>query len=308
MEHFKLNLESDFKFDDIVVALGNFDGFHLGHQKLITELNNVKLKKGYKSAVFLFESHTKDLIFHQNSSRIMSFEDKLNKLDSFKIDYVFSIEFSEKIKNLSPKEFLDFLTNKLNIKHIVVGKDYRFSKNREGNTDFIKSYMKEKGLSCTIIDKLNYDNIEISSTKIIEYIKSGKIELANDLLGDCFSIKGKVTHGFQRGRNLGYPTANLEISFNYVMVKEGVYFTKTIVDGKGYFSFSSVGHNPTFDNKKSTIESHIFDFDEDIYGKDIELCFLERLRDNIKFNSVEELIEQLKKDEIRCRELIKNIK
>ena len=308
MEHFKLNLESNFKFDDIVVALGNFDGFHLGHQKLITELNNVKLKKGYKSAVFLFESHTKDLIFHQNSSRIMSFEDKLNKLDSFKIDYVFSIEFSEKIKNLTPNEFLDFLINKLNVKHIIVGKDYRFSKNREGNTDFIKSYMKDKGLSCTIIDKLSYDNIEISSTKIIEYIKSGKIELANDLLGDYFSIKGKVTHGFQRGRNLGYPTANLDISFNYVMIKEGVYFTKTIVDGKEYFSFSSVGHNPTFDNKKSTIESHIFDFHEDIYGKDIELCFLKRLRDNIKFNSVEELIEQLKKDEIRCRELIKNIK
>lgn len=308
MEHFKLNLESDFKFDDIVVALGNFDGFHLGHQKLITELNNVKLKKGYKSAVFLFENHTKDLIFHQNLSRIMSFEDKLNKLESFKVDYVFSIEFSEKIKNLTPNEFLDFLTNKLNVKHIVVGKDYRFSKNREGNTDFIESYMREKSLSCTIVGKLNYDDIEISSTKIIEYIKSGKIKLANDLLGYNFSIKGKVTHGFQRGRNLGYPTANLEISFNYVMVKEGVYFTKTIVDEKEYFSFSSVGFNPTFDNKKSTIESHIFDFDEDIYGKNIELCFLERLRDNIKFNSVKELIEQLKKDEIRCRELIKNIK
>lgn len=308
MEHFKLNLESNFKFDDIVVALGNFDGFHLGHQKLITELNNVKLKKDYKSAVFLFESHTKDLIFHQNSSRIMSFEDKLKKLESFKIDYVFSIEFSEKIKNLTPKEFLDFLTINLNIKHIVVGKDYRFSKNREGNTDFIKSYMEEKCLSCTIVDKLNYDDIEISSTKIIEYIKSGKIELANDLLGYNFSIKGKVTHGFQRGRNLGYPTANIEMSFNYVMVKEGVYFTKTIVDGKGYFSFSSVGYNPTFDNKKSTIESHIFNFYEDIYGKNIELCFLKRLRDNIKFNSINELIEQLKKDEIKCRELIKNIK
>lgn len=308
MEHFKLNLESNFKFDDIVVALGNFDGFHLGHQKLISELNNIKLLKGYKSAVFLFESHTKDLIFHQNLSRIMSFEDKLKKLESFKIDYVFSIEFSEKIKNLTPKEFLDFLTINLNIKHIVVGKDYRFSKNREGNTDFIKSYMEEKCLSCTIVDKLNYDDIEISSTKIIEYIKSGKIKLANDLLGYNFSIKGKVSHGFQRGRNLGYPTANLEISFNYVMVKEGVYFTKTIVDEKEYFSFSSVGFNPTFDNKKCTIESHIFDFDEDIYGKNIELCFLERLRDNIKFNSVKELIEQLKKDEIRCRELIKNIK
>ena len=308
MEHFKLNLESNFKFDDIVVALGNFDGFHKGHQKLISELNNVKLKKGYKSAVFLFENHTKDLIFHQNTSRMMSFADKLIKLEDFKIDYVFSIEFSEKIKNFSPKEFLDFLTINLNIKHIVVGKDYRFSKNREGNTDFIKSYMKENGFSCTIVDKLSYNNIEISSTKIIEYIKSGKIELANDLLGDDFSIKGKVIHGFQRGRNLGYPTANLEISFNYVMVKEGVYFTKTIVDKNEYFSFSSVGHNPTFDNKKSTIESHIFDFHEDIYGKDIELCFLKRLRDNIKFNSIEELIEQLKKDEIKCRELINEYK
>jgi len=282
MEHFKLNLESNFKFDDIVVALGNFDGFHIGHQKLISGLNNVKLNKGYKSAVFLFVNHTKDLIFNQNFSRIMSFEDKLKKLESFKIDYVFSIDFSEKIKSLTPIEFLDFLTINLNVKHIVVGKDYRFSKNREGNIDFIESYMKEKQLSCTIIEKLSYDNSEISSTKIIEYI--------------------------QRGRNLGYPTANLDMSFNYVMVKEGVYLTKTIVDGKEYFSFSSVGHNPTFDNKKSTIESHIFDFHEDIYGKDIELCFLKRLRDNIKFNSIEELIEQLKKDEIKCRELINEYK
>lgn len=308
MEHFKLNLESNFKFDDIVVALGNFDGFHIGHQKLISELNNVKLNKGYKSAVFLFVNHTKDLIFNQNFSRIMSFEDKLKKLESFKIDYVFSIDFSEKIKSLTPIEFLDFLTINLNVKHIVVGKDYRFSKNREGNIDFIESYMKEKQLSCTIIEKLSYDNSEISSTKIIEYIKTGKIELANTMLGDYFSIKGKVIQGFQRGRNLGYPTANLDMSFNYVMVKEGVYLTKTIVDGKDYFSFSSVGHNPTFDNKKSTIESHIFDFHEDIYGKDIELCFLKRLRDNIKFNSIEELIEQLKKDEIKCRELINEYK
>lgn len=308
MEHFKLNLESDFKFDNIVVALGNFDGFHIGHQSLISELKNIKLKKNYKSAVFLFESHTKDLIFHQNSSRIMSFEDKLKKLESFKIDYVFSIEFSKKIKNLTPLEFLEFLTENLNVKHIVVGSDYRFAKNREGNTDFIKSYMNNKNLSCTIVDKISLDNMEISSTKIIEYIRNGNVELVKDLLGNFYSIKGKVVSGFQRGRNLGFPTANLDISFNYVIPKEGVYFTKTIVDEKELYSFSSIGYNPTFDNKKSTIESHIFDFDEDIYGKDIELCFLKRLRDNIKFNSVDELIEQLKKDEIICRELIKNIK
>ena len=143
-------------------------------------------------------------------------------------------------------------------------------------------------------------------TKISEYIRNGNVELVKDLLGNFYSIKGKVVSGFQRGRNLGFPTANLDISFNYVIPKEGVYFTKTIVDEKELYSFSSIGYNPTFDNKKSTIESHIFDFDEDIYGKDIELCFLKRLRDNIKFNSVDELIEQLKKDEIRCRELIKN--
>lgn len=308
MEHFKLNLESDFKFDNIVVALGNFDGFHIGHQSLISELKNIKLKKNYKSAVFLFESHTKDLIFHQNSSRIMSFEDKLKKLESFKIDYVFSIEFSKKIKNLTPLEFLEFLTENLNVKHIVVGSDYRFAKNREGNTDFIKSYMNNKNLSCTIVDKISLNNMEISSTKIIEYIRNGNVELVKDLLGNFYSIKGKVVSGFQRGRNLGFPTANLDISFNYVIPKEGVYFTKTIVDEKELYSFSSIGYNPTFDNKKSTIESHIFDFDEDIYGKDIELCFSKRLRDNIKFNSVDELIEQLKKDEIICRELIKNIK
>lgn len=308
MEHFKLNLESDFKFDNIVVALGNFDGFHIGHQSLISELNNIKIKKGYKTVVFLFESHTKDFIFNQSSSRIMSFYDKLKRLESFNIDYVFSIEFSEKIKNLTPLEFLEFLTENLNVKHIVVGSDYRFAKNREGNTDFIKSYMNNKNLSCTIVDKISLNNMEISSTKIIEYIRNGNVELVKDLLGNFYSIKGKVVSGFQRGRNLGFPTANLDISFNYVIPKEGVYFTKTIVDEKELYSFSSIGYNPTFDNKKSTIESHIFDFDEDIYGKDIELCFSKRLRDNIKFNSVDELIEQLKKDEIRCRELIKNIK
>ena len=220
----------------------------------------------------------------------------------------YEMDYFRKTYSQTPIEFLDFLTINLNVKHIVVGKDYRFSKNREGNIDFIESYMKEKQLSCTIIEKLSYDNNEISSTKIIEYIKTGKIELANTLLGDYFSIKGKVIQGFQRGRNLGYPTANLEMSFNYVMVKEGVYLTKSIIGDKEYFSFSSVGHNPTFDNKKSSIESHIFDFNDDIYGEEIELCFLKRLRDNIKFNSIEELIDQLKKDEIECRELINEYK
>lgn len=304
MEFIKIDLNSKFDLSDISIALGNFDGFHRGHISLIDELNRIKIQKKYKTAILLFENHSRDYIFLNDSNRLMSFDDKVKKLKELNIDYVFSIVFNEKIMGLSPEEFLDFLTKNLNVKHIIVGEDYRFSKKKMGNSAFISHYMKEKGLSSSIIDKVDFDGEKISSRDIINLIENGNVKYANELLGYTYSLKGIVRKGYQRGRKMGYPTANIECTFKYVIPKDGVYFTKTKIDNVEYFSFTSVGHNPTFENQDRTIETHIFDFSRDIYGCEIEVFFFEKIRENSKFKSLEDLIEQIKKDRIKCDELI----
>lgn len=305
MECIKIDLNSKTYIKNVAIALGNFDGFHIGHRELINELNRVKKEKKFNTALLLFDIHSKDFIENTNSKRLMSFNDKLEILDKMNIDYVFKINFDDKFKNLLPDEFLDFLTKNINVKHIVVGDDYRFSKDKYGNAEFIYSYMKKKNLTVSILNNVDYNGEKISSTNIISYISLGKIELANKFLGRYYSIKGTVKSGFRRGRTMGFPTANLFLSYNYIVPKEGVYFTKTLYKNKEYFSFTSIGNNPTFQNKNFTIETHIFDFDKDIYDENIEVFFIKKIRDNIKFNSIEELIEKLKDDKKYCKELIK---
>lgn len=304
MKYFKLNFDEKLNIDNIVIALGNFDGFHLGHKKLIDELKKIKKAKSLSTAVLLFENHTKDFIQNKQSQRLMSNTDKINTLKDESIDFVISIDFDDDFKKLSAVEFLDFLTINLNVKHIVVGEDYRFSKNQQGNVETIEKYMYEKGLSCSILKKINYKDKKISSSDIIEYIKSGDLKLSNKLLGYFYSVNGIVESGYKRGRKLGFPTANLSLNFNYVIPKEGVYFTKTEINDNIYYSFTSIGNNPTFENRANTIETHIFNFSDDLYNRDMKIYFLEKIRDNIKFDKVDDLILQLSEDLKTCKKLI----
>lgn len=304
MEVMKINLDSNFNLDNISIALGNFDGFHKGHFSLIEELDKIKIEKKLKKAIFIFENHSRDFLCSCKNLRLMSFDDKIEILKKYKLDYVFVIDFDEKIKNLSSIEFLDFLTEKLNVKHIVVGEDYKFSKNRNGNSIDIFKYMSDKNLDSTILKIDNFKGEKISSTDIISLIEKGDLKTANTLLNRTYSIKGIVKKGYQRGREMGFPTANVDCKFNYVIPKDGVYFTKTKVKEKEYFSFTSIGYNPTFENNKLTIETHLFDFSKNIYGEEIEVFFIEKIRENEKFKNVDELIEQIKKDKKKCEELI----
>lgn len=304
MEYLKINLEYKSSKDNIVIALGNFDGMHLGHRKLIDELNSVKLKRNLKTAVLLFENHSKNVVLKKEFPRIMSFSDKIDTLTELSIDYIFSIEFDDKFRNLTSKEFLEFLTDNLRVSHIVVGEDYTFGVDR-GKVNVISNFTDNNGISLSIVPSLKYDGYKISSRNIIKDIENGNLKPVNFLLGRYYSLKGNVESGFRRGHKLGYPTANLKLSFNYVIPKDGVYFTKTKYRNKYYFSFTSVGNNPTFNNKNVSIETHIFDFDKEIYDEEIEIFFIERFRDNEKFDSVEKLKEQLSLDREKCNELIK---
>lgn len=304
MKNYNVDLKTKLEIDPVVIALGNFDGFHKGHIELIKELEIVKEKSNYKTSVLLFKNHSRDYNQINKNPRLMSFKDKVKKLESLNVDYCFEMEFNEEIKNTSPIEFLNFLVKNINVKYVVVGEDYSFGKSRLGDSNLIIDYMKENGLSTSIIKKVESNYEKISSSKIISLIEKGLIKNANELLGYIYSIKGVVKGGFQRGRELGYPTANLEMSFNYP-IADGVYFTKTRVLDEDFFSFTSVGNNPTFENKKRTVETHLFDFNRDIYEMEIEIFFFEKIRDNEKFESVEKLVEQINKDKIKCIELIK---
>lgn len=303
MEIIKISLNSNFNLDNISIALGNFDGFHRGHFSLIEALDKVKETEKLKKSILIFENHSRDFLSSNENSRLMSFDDKIEILKKCKLDYVFVIEFDERIKNLTSTEFLDFLTEKLNVKHIVVGEDYKFSKNREGNSGFIFEYMSSKNFSSTIVRIDNFNGKKISSTDIISMIKSGDVKTGNILLNRTYSIKGIVKRGYQRGRQMGFPTANVVCNFNYVIPKDGVYFTKTKIRGIEYFSFTSIGYNPTFDNKDFTVETHIFDFSQNIYHEEIEVFFIEKIRENEKFENIHELVEQIKKDKLKCEEL-----
>lgn len=305
MKHIRINLNTKLNIKNIAIALGNFDGFHIGHIKLINELQRFKNLKKFNTAVLLFRVHSKNFIMNNNFKRLTSFDDKISILEKLDIDYVFSIDFDEILKNLSWIDFLDFLTNNINVNHIVVGEDYKFAKEREGNSNLIYNYMKDKNLSSSIVKSVECEGKKISSTDIISLISLGEIDLANKFLERFYSIRGIVKEGFKRGRSMNFPTANLSLLYDYVIPKDGVYFTKTIYENKEYFSFSSIGNNPTFNNKNSTIETHIFDFNEDIYNKEIKVSFIKRIRDNIKFNSVVDLIYQLNEDKKICYDLIK---
>lgn len=307
MKYIKIDLNTKFTLENISIALGNFDGFHIGHKELIFELEKIKKEKNLKTAVLLFRKHSKDFIQKKDYKRLTSFDDKLQILQIMNVDYVFAIDFDEQLKNLSALEFLEFLTKNINVKYIVVGEDYKFSKNQEGSSKLILNYMKNKNLDCSILKDIKYNHLKISSSDIIKFISLGEIEKANRFLGRYYSVKGIVKKGYRRGTSMGFPTANLDLLFNYVIPKDGVYFTKTRYNNKEYFSFSSIGNNPTFENKESTIETHIFNFNENIYGEKIEVFFIKKIRNNIKFDSVNSLIKQLEKDKKICKNLIDNL-
>ncbi|MDO5048039.1 MAG: bifunctional riboflavin kinase/FAD synthetase [Anaerococcus sp.] len=290
------------------VCLGNFDGVHLGHQKLMKNNLEISNKNDLVPAVLLFKENTK-LRLKDEKSYLTSLDDKIEILASMGIETFCLIDFDEKFMNLSPREFIaDIVSKKLNAGYVICGPDYRFGKKASGNTATLKRYENEYDYKTSIVDfEKEDDHTKISSNHIRDLVRAGNIKKASKFLGRNYRIRGLVVEGYKRGRTMNFPTANLKMPFNYVLPKDGVYLSRVRIDNEEFFGLTNVGDNPTFENENRKSETYILDFDRDIYGKEISVEFLEFFRDDIKFSSKEDLIVQMNKDKEMAYEHIGQI-
>lgn len=291
---------------ECAIAIGNFDGVHRGHKYLLEELKNKALQKNIETAILCFEPQPKEFFFKINDNfRISKLEDKILLLNNFKINKLIIADFNNNFSKQSAEYFLeDILLNKLNSKIIITGKNFIFGAKRKGSSELIREYENNNKFNFKYYDIniQNYDNKnKISSTKIRELINLGKIKKSNKLLGYNFFIQGKVIEGLKKGSGIGFPTANINID-GYIKPKFGVYKTTTEIDERIYNSITNFGVKPTITNEnKPILETHILNFGDNIYGKKIKINFLQFIRDEEKFNSLEELKAQIKKDILKVK-------
>jgi len=302
-----------YNFDQIhtipnpVVTIGTFDGVHLGHQKIIGYLNDEAKKINGESVLFTFFPHPKMVLNPTNHGikLIQTQEEKIEKLKKMGLQNIIVYPFTTEFSQLSALEFVrDFLVKKLHVKHLVIGYDHQFGKNREGGIEFLKTVAPEFGFQVTEISAQEIDEVNVSSTKIRNAILNGDIETANAYLGDYFSIRGKVVEGEQNGRKFGFPTANIDLNSDLKLLPpDGVYIVQTkLEDGRQINGLLSIGTNPTIgENNVRTLEVYLLDFNEDLYGTILDVSFLHYIRPTLKFDSIEELINQMKDDETYSR-------
>ena len=282
-----------------VLTIGNFDGVHTAHQKLIVQTKYLAQKNGLKSVICTFDRSTK------GSKMIMSSRQFYSVLSQTGIDYLATLRFFEEIMHLSCEEFVsEYICKRFCAEYVVVGENFRFGVHRIGDVNVLKSLGKRFGFQVICFKTCYAGKQQISSTWLRELIESGKVHLANRYLYQPFTVNAKVKSGFSLGNQLlDYPTANLSIPKNTVSIPFGVYMTKTEVDGTVYPSITNVGYAPTYRKEKPTIETYIFDFSGNLYGKQIQVMFLRYLRSERKFASIESLKNQIQKDVLKCRSL-----
>src|SRR5699024_2535384 len=278
------------------IALGNFDGIHIAHKEIISNNIETSKKMGLRSGVLLFDTHTRLTIEGKSQPIITSKKQKLKILEELGVDIVYIIEFDKNIMSLSPEDFIkEILLRKLNAKSICVGFDYKFGHKASGDITTLKKLGKMYEFNVTVIPPIYKKNI-ISSTKIRNFIKEGKINSANNMLGRNYSILGKVVDGNKMGHELGFPTANLETKDNVVIPRNGIYESRIIISGTQCIGANRIGTNPTCQNNVVKIENHIIDFNKNIYAEKIEVEFVRFIRDEIRFTNIEDLKKQIRKD------------
>ncbi|MDR7869948.1 MAG: bifunctional riboflavin kinase/FAD synthetase [Tissierellaceae bacterium] len=296
MENIKLQNYNEDRFET-AIALGNFDGVHIGHKKLIMNMVDAAKDLNLKPSILLFENHTKSVTAGNAPMCLTSRPQKELLVKNLGVEIIYNINFDENLMKLQPEEFVKYiLVEKLNTKLVVVGFDYRFGHKASGNVETLKNLANKYGFKVIVIEPIYVDDLLVSSTKIRELIMEGNLELVSSMLDRNYQVIGKVIPGKKIGRTLGFPTANLELIDDYIIPKHGVYRTKTVMNEKTYLSATSVGYNPTFENDRVKIECHIIDFTEKIYDEIIYIEFIEFLRDELKFDSIEELIKQINND------------
>lgn len=299
----------DHPYKNAVITIGNFDGVHIGHQALFHQVIEKARALQGTSIVMTFEPHPARVLKQNNHPPLITlYEQKIELIEKAGIDILICIHFTREFASIPAKEFIEkILVDRIGTKAVVVGKDYTFGKNREGNLDLLKTYGKRLGFEVIVVREIQMSNNsedKISSTRIREFISDGKVVESQKLLGRHYQIRGTVMTGRDRGgRLLGFPTANINL-YDELSPKTGVYAVTVECKGSKYKGVANIGYSPTFDDRIFTVEAHILDFNDDIYGQKIRVNFIKRLRDEKKFLNISELSKQIKKDINKARNIL----
>lgn len=290
------------------VTIGTFDGVHFGHQKIIEKLIDEAKKAGKKSVVLTFFPHPRMVLQKDVSLELINtIEERATLLEKTGLDYLIIHPFSKEFSRMTALEFVrDILVNQLNISKLIIGYDHHFGKNREGNITQLTEYSHLYDFKVEEIPAQDIDDVSVSSTKIRRALATGNLKTANNFLGYNFMLNGNVVNGKKLGGKIGYPTANIDIKESYKLIpKTGVYIVKSTIDEKTILGIMNIGNRPTVNGNHQTIEVHFFDFNQNLYDRNLTIELIYFLRDEEKFDSVEILIQQLKKDEKTARDYIK---
>lgn len=309
MELIRLKLNDTFKnFNPVVATIGQFDGLHIAHLELIKKMLSIAKKKNLKSAIFTFDPHP-DFILKKDLSNtyVTPLNNKIKMLESLEIDYLFVIEFDERVASIEPKDFIDKYLMSNHVVELVVGFDFTFGFCGKGKAEDIKQ-LSNHLITTDIIEEIKYENNKIGTSLIRDLLKKGQVKIANQLLGRCYRITGKVVKGNQIGRTINLPTANFEVDEQFASICPGVYVVRVIIDNQSYYGFANLGVNPSFNrSKKMVFETHIFNFNELIYDKIIDVELLDFIRHEINFKSIEDFLVQINKDKEYAYQICANL-
>ena len=297
-------------FKNGVLTIGTFDGVHIGHQALLSRINELAHQHHGESIIVTFHPHPRLVINPEDTSLklLNTTEEKIELLGHYKVDNVVVVPFSRDFSEQTAETYIShFLVKNFHPSYLVIGYDHRFGKDRTGDYGLLDRQKVMYGYQLEAISKQMLDDISISSTKIRHALQDGDITMANDLLGHNYMLSGIVVKGLQNGRKLGYPTANIQVQdTNKLIPGTGIYAVKVHYSGYTYQGMLSIGFNPTFEGREQTIEVNILDFDKEIYGEPLTLEFIQFIRHEKKFHSLEELIRAIDADKVKTQEIFSN--
>jgi len=290
-----------------VLTIGTFDGVHLGHQKIIERVVTTARQEGLLATIFTFFPHPRMVVQHDKSLKLIhTLEEKKQLLQRLGVDLLVVQPFNEAFAQLTAEEFVStILVQHLNVKKVIIGYDHRFGRNRTANINDMRLFGEKYGFAVEEISVQEVDEVSVSSTKIREALNKGDVTTAEHYLGTPYSLTGTVVHGLKLGRTLGYPTANIQVTEDYKLIpKDGVYVVYSYIGGQKVYGMMSIGKNPTIEGKGASIEVYFFDFNGDLYDRELTIYFLKYLREERKFSSVALLKKQLQDDETTARKAI----
>lgn len=304
------NLSETTRNDNSIITVGSFDGVHVGHAKILSTLVNRAKERNCRSVLLTFEPHPRKVVSKDFNLRLLTSTDEKKRLISqLGVDEIIVIPFTKEFSQMSSDDFFnEFIIKKIGIKEIILGYDHRFGKGRDGDENKVRELGKLFGFDVITVPPVKFGDLTVSSSLIRKELAEGRVKNIRDYLNRYYSITGSVSEGDKRGRLLGFPTANISVTDSDKMIpSNGVYAVRVIIGDETFNGVMNIGKRPTFQSIENTIlEVNIFDFEKNIYGREITVEFIDRLRDEQKFSSKDELIAQIEKDKKRALEILTN--